>query len=83
MIMRVSPYMNKLTSPCQNAFIKGVNTIDGVMYLHKILHESRRKKQQEVVLKLNFEKAYDKVNPRFLFHSLEYGEFNEASMKWF
>jgi hypothetical protein len=34
--------------------------MDAVMSLHEILHEARRKKQQGVVLKLDFEKAYDK-----------------------
>jgi hypothetical protein len=31
------------------------------MSLHEILHEAKRKKQQGVVSKLNFEKAYEKV----------------------
>lgn len=35
--------------------------MDRVMPFHEILHESRRIKQR-VVLKLYFEKAYDKVN---------------------
>jgi hypothetical protein len=30
--------------------------------LHETLHELRRKKQKGIILKLDFEKAYDKVN---------------------
>jgi hypothetical protein len=63
---RVEPYMGKLISSCQTAFIKGRNIMDGVMSLHEILHEARRKKQQGVVLKLDFEKAYDKVDWDYL-----------------
>lgn len=45
--------------------------MNGVMILHEILHETKRKKQVGVVIKLDFEKAYDKVNWRFLFQCLE------------
>ena len=48
--LRVEPFMDKLISPCQTAFIKGRNIMDGVMSLHEILHVARRKKQQGVVL---------------------------------
>ena len=44
--LRMEPFMNKLISPCQTAFIKGRNIMDGVMSLHEILHEARRKKQK-------------------------------------
>lgn len=36
--------------------------MSGVMALHEIFHETKRKKQIEVILKLDLEKAYDKVN---------------------
>lgn len=49
----------------------------------EILHESRKKKQQDVVLKLDFEKAYDRVNWEFLFHCLEEKEFADTWMGWF
>ena len=64
--LRAEPVMGKLISNCQNAFIKGRNIMDGVLSLHEILHEARRKKQQALVLKLEFEKAYDKVDWNFL-----------------
>jgi hypothetical protein len=64
--LRVEPFVNKLISSCQTAFIKERNIMDGVMSLHEILHEAKRKKQQGVVLKLDFEKAYDKVDWDYL-----------------
>ena len=64
--LRVEPIMSKLISKCQTSFIKGRNVMDGVMSLHEILHEAKRKKQQGVVLKLDFEKAYDKVDWSYL-----------------
>ena len=62
--------MKKLILVSQNAFIKGRNIMDGVMSLDEILHDAQVKKQQGVVLKLDFGKAYDKVNCDFLFQGL-------------
>jgi hypothetical protein len=62
MTVRVEPVMGKLIQLCQNAFIKGRYITNGVMLLQEILRESKSKKKQGVVLKIDFEKAYDKVN---------------------
>jgi hypothetical protein len=36
--------------------------MEGVIVLHETLHEMHRKKQSGIILKLDFEKAYDKLN---------------------
>ena len=59
---RVEKYADKLISPTQNAFVKGGNIMDGVLFLHEILNYTHVKKRVGIVLKLDFEKAYDKVN---------------------
>jgi hypothetical protein len=75
--LRVEPFMGKLISSCHTAFIKGRNIMNGVMSLHEILHEARRKKQQGVVLKLDFEKAYDKVDWDYLMKCIAQKGFGE------
>jgi len=50
--------------------MNGWNIMNGIMILHEILHETKRKKQMSIVLKLDFEKAYDKVKWSFLFQCL-------------
>ena len=45
--------------------------MSGVMAHHEILHETKRSNKTGVVLKLDFEKAYDKVCWDFLFRTLE------------
>lgn len=75
MTLRLGPLMPKLIEPCQSAFIKGRN--NGVLALNEILRESKCCKQQGVVLKIDFEKAYDKVNWDFLFHYGQMKGFSE------
>jgi hypothetical protein len=36
--------------------------VNNVLALHEILHETKEKGQTRIILKLDFEKAYDKVN---------------------
>jgi hypothetical protein len=55
---RVADYEVK---PSQTAFMQGRNILDGVVVLHEVVHELHSKKLSGVILKLDFEKAYDKV----------------------
>lgn len=36
--------------------------MDGVLILHEILHDVKLKKKDWIILKLDFEKAYDKIS---------------------
>jgi hypothetical protein len=44
----------------------GRHILEGVVILHETIHEFHRKKLDGVFLKLDFEKAYDKVKWSFL-----------------
>ena len=79
---RMGPVMEKLIDSSQNAFVKGRYIADGVTLLHEVLRESKFRKQQGIVLKLDFEKAYDKVNWNFLFDCCRQRGFSERSMVW-
>ena len=58
---RISMVAKKVISPTQTAFLPGRNIMEGVVVLHETIHELHRKKQSGVILKIDFEKAYDKV----------------------
>jgi hypothetical protein len=64
--IRVNTVANHVVHPSQTAFIQGRNILDGVAILHKTVHELHSKKLNEVILKIDFEKAYDKVKWSFL-----------------
>jgi exonuclease III len=59
---RVTHIAQKVISPSQTAFLPGRNIMEGVIVLHETIHEMHRKKQSGVILKIDFEKAYDKID---------------------
>jgi hypothetical protein len=59
---RITEIAKKVISPTQTAFLPGRNIMEGVIILHETIHEMHMKGQSGVILKLDFEKAYDKIN---------------------
>jgi hypothetical protein len=68
---RLAFCITKVISSYQYGFIKGRYIMDGVVSLNEILHEVKKKKQSGVILKIDFEKSYDKVNWQFLHCMME------------
>jgi hypothetical protein len=68
---RLASCITKVISDSQYGFIKNRYIMDGVISLNEILHEVKRKNQSGVVLKIDFEKAYDKVNWHFFYTMME------------
>ena len=63
---RANLIANKVVSPVQSVFIKGRFILDGVVSLHEVMREVHRKKVDAILFKVDFEKAYDKINWTFL-----------------
>nr|XP_051202041.1 uncharacterized protein LOC127315609 [Lolium perenne] len=64
--IRLAPVAHRVIDRSQSAFIKGRCLHVGALALHKIVHELHVRKQKGLLLKLDFEKAYDRVNWDFL-----------------
>jgi hypothetical protein len=56
--------------------------MEGVIILHETIHEMHRKRQSGVILKLDFEKAYDKINWSFVQQTLRMKGFSPTWCKW-
>jgi hypothetical protein len=80
--MRLTPLADKLISKNQTTFIPGRYILEGVIILHETLHELRVKKMQGVILKLDFEKAYDKVRWNIMIEVLRKKNFPEKWVEW-
>jgi hypothetical protein len=74
---RLASCITKVISIYQYGFIKGRYIMDGVVSLNEILHEVKKKKQSGVILKIDFEKAYDKVNWQFLYCMMQKKGFGD------
>ena len=68
--IRLNTVADHVVRPTQTAFMQGRNILDGVVILHETVHEMHRKKLNGVIFKIDFEKAYDKVNWEFLQQTL-------------
>jgi hypothetical protein len=81
-VNRMGGIEEKLISSTQTTFIPGRNIMEGVVVLHETIHEIHRKRMSGVVLKLDFKKAYDKVNLNFLQQTLRMKGFSEKWCHW-
>ena len=59
--IRLNSVVEHVVHPSQTTFMQGRHILDGVVILHETVHELHPKKLNGVVLKIDFEKAYDKV----------------------
>jgi len=80
--LRLENIAEKLILVNQTAFMKRRDIINGIMALHEILHETKKNNEVGIVLKLDFEKAYDKVCWEFLFDCLKIRGFCEKWCSW-
>lgn len=79
---RLVPVAQKIVSKNQTGFIKERNILDGVVVLHEVPHELHRSKAKGLILKIDFEKAYDRVRWDFLEHIMRGRGFPESWMQW-
>lgn len=76
---RLVKICDRLLANNQSAFIEGRYILESVVTAHEIIHETVKIKKQGLILKLDYEKAYDRVNWGFLMETLESRGF---SKKW-
>lgn len=67
---RLKQMMPQIIREAQSAFLGGRNILDGILIANEIFDGWRKSNKKGLVLKLDFEKAYDSVNWEFLFNML-------------
>jgi hypothetical protein len=80
--LRLGKIVDRLVLPQQSAFIHGRYILESVVLAHEIIHSVNSKKEKGVVLKLDYEKAYDRVCWDFLFEVLKSRVFNGTWIGW-
>jgi hypothetical protein len=59
---RIGCVIDRLIVSNQTAFIKGRYILESVVTAHKVMHSVHQGKERGLLLKLGYEKTYDKVN---------------------
>ena len=84
LVRRLKANISKVISDTQSAFIEGRQILDGVLLANEIIDILKKHKRRdgEIILKLDFEKAYDCVNWKFLDYVMGSIGFGYKWRKW-
>ena len=76
---RLSRVVSPIISPTQTTFIKGRYIMEGIVILHDALNTFHKDKEDDLIFKVDFEKAYDKIKWPFVIQMLNLKGFPD---KW-
>jgi hypothetical protein len=79
---RLVSVMDGLIDSTQSAFLKGRYLVDGVMVVNEIVDFAKKTGKECLILKVDFEKAYDSVDWTFLDYMLQRFGFNDTWRGW-
>jgi hypothetical protein len=80
--LRLGRVCQRIVAMEQTAFIKGRYILESVVVAHELVHSLYKNKEEGIILKLDYEKAYDRVSWDFLFEVLESRGFGKIWIKW-
>nr|CAD1842746.1 unnamed protein product [Ananas comosus var. bracteatus] len=79
---RLQIFLGGLINPHQAAFIKGRHIIDNFNCAHILIHHLHTNKHRAALLKIDFERAFDRVNWSFLLDLLQARGFSPRWTTW-
>jgi mannosylglycoprotein endo-beta-mannosidase len=69
--LRLAPFMNIISSPCQSAFIKRRSIHDNFLYVRNLTRRFHKTKTPSLLIKLDISKAFNSVRWDYLLSVLE------------
>jgi hypothetical protein len=75
---RLEKICDRIVAQEQGAFIRVRYILESVVIAHKIVHSLHKSKESGVIIKLDYEKVYDRINLDFLFEILRTRGFSET-----
>ncbi|GJX76965.1 putative RNA-directed DNA polymerase [Tanacetum coccineum] len=79
---RVKKVIGKVIGEVQNAFIKDRYILDGVLIANETIEFLKKKKMKGLVFKVDFEKAYDSIEWKYLLEVMRRMGFGIRWCKW-
>ena len=67
---RIKKVIGKVVSPYQNAFVMGRQILDVSLIANEVIDSWQKRREKDLICKLDIEKAYDSVNWHFLMRVL-------------
>ncbi|GFS31963.1 hypothetical protein Acr_00g0020140 [Actinidia rufa] len=74
--------MNTVIGEAQSAFLGGRNILDGVLIAKEVMDWWKSKSKRGLLIKIDFEKAYDSINWKFLLKMMKFLGFGNKWIKW-
>lgn len=79
---RMKAVLPTIISPQQIAFLPGRKILDGVVVINELVDWEKRQCKKMLIFKVDFQKAYDSVNWRFLEYMLLHLGFGQKWRRW-
>jgi hypothetical protein len=79
---RLESICNRLLASNQTSFVRGRFILESVVSTYEIIHEAARNKDKGIILKLDYEKVYDRVNWDFFEEMLVSRGFGRRWRDW-
>ena len=79
---RLKSAMNSVIGEAQSAFLRGRNILDGVLIANEVVDWWKSKSKNGLLIKLDFEKAYDSINWKFLLKMMKFLGFGNKWIRW-
>ena len=74
--------MGRLIDHSQSAFLKDRYILDNVLISQEIIHSCQTRNQPGVIVKVDFEKAYDTIHWEYLLEVLKLRGFSDTWINW-
>lgn len=74
--------MSRIIDTSQSAFLRNRYILDNVVLSQELIHSCQTQKQQRVVIKIDFEKTYDKIHWDYLLEVQKSRAFGSRWLGW-
>ncbi|GJZ90071.1 reverse transcriptase domain, reverse transcriptase zinc-binding domain protein [Tanacetum coccineum] len=82
LVERIKRVVGIVVGEAQNVFIKGRYILDEILIANEAMEYLQKKKIKILIFKVDFEKAYDSINWRFLIDIMKKMGFGDKWCKW-
>ena len=79
---RIKPTLTSLIHPDQKGFVAGRYIGEAIRTTYDIMHYAKENNRAGLLLLIDFEKAYDSINFKFINKCLNFFNFGEDIIKW-